>query len=62
MATKSSSATFAIEARPYSATRPVKSAPQLRPVPAFSIESLQKNTFVMGPPKAQKREYNTEVK
>ncbi|XP_055631715.1 parkin coregulated gene protein homolog [Toxorhynchites rutilus septentrionalis] len=54
MATKSKSATFAIEARHFLSVRPVKSAPSLRPVPAFSIESLQKNTYVMAPPKAQK--------
>ena len=56
------SASFLFEVRPLSASvkakpvRSVKSASAaMRPVPAFSIESLQKNTYVMGPPKAQKR-------
>ncbi|KAL1384589.1 hypothetical protein pipiens_013042, partial [Culex pipiens pipiens] len=68
MATKSSSASYTIEARPFAtsaklvARRPVKSAPSLRPVPAFSIESLQKNTLVMGPPKAQKHKHLLQQK
>ncbi|XP_055597365.1 parkin coregulated gene protein isoform X2 [Uranotaenia lowii] len=42
--------------------RSIKSASALRPVPAFSIESLQKGTFVLGPPKAQKSKYMLQPK
>uniref|UniRef100_A0A182XLY9 PARK2 co-regulated n=2 Tax=gambiae species complex TaxID=44542 RepID=A0A182XLY9_ANOQN len=63
------SASFLFEVRPLSASvkakpvRSVKSASAaMRPVPAFSIESLQKNTYVMGPPKAQKQRYMIQPK
>uniref|UniRef100_A0A182Q7I7 Uncharacterized protein n=1 Tax=Anopheles farauti TaxID=69004 RepID=A0A182Q7I7_9DIPT len=65
------SASFLFEVRPRTASsvavKPVRSvksasATMMRPVPAFSIESLQKNTYVMGPPKAQKQRYMIQPK
>ena len=53
MSAKSCSVNLSLDIRPLS-DKNSRTKSGKRPVPAFSIESLQKNTYVVGPPKAQK--------